>query len=131
MQTPPIKNDRLAVWDSVIEDIQGRDRKGIETYGTRLQPFNGRCAVQDAYEEALDLSVYLKQKLLEEKELQVKTYMAAMLALVFGKNLGVLSAKQEQELVDLTDQMFLQMDEETTTLVEQRFRDEVYPHVKK
>lgn len=131
MQTPPIKNNRPAVWDAVVEDIQERDRKGIETYGTRLQPFNGRSAVQDAYEEALDLSVYLKQYLLEEKELQVKTYIAANLAVVFGRNLGVLTLEQEKELGDLVDQMFLRMDEETLDIAEQRFRDEVYPHVKR
>ena len=33
---------------------------GIERYGTGLQAYNGRDMLQDAYEEALDLCVYLK-----------------------------------------------------------------------
>jgi len=49
----------------VARDLAARERKGIETYGRPLTPFNGRDALQDAYEEALDLACYLKQALLE------------------------------------------------------------------
>ena len=34
-------------------------------YGTALQPHNGRDALLDAYEEALDLAMYLKQAIVE------------------------------------------------------------------
>lgn len=64
-QPMPIKNERPPVWDSVIEDIRIRDQVGRHRYGTPLQPFNGRDALIDAYEEALDLVVYLKQAILE------------------------------------------------------------------
>lgn len=40
---------------------------GIAKYGTPVQAFNGRSALWDAYEEVLDLAVYLKQRLEEEK----------------------------------------------------------------
>lgn len=47
-------------------DIRGRRRLGIERYGTELQPHNGRDAVRDAYEETLDLWMYLVQLVEEE-----------------------------------------------------------------
>lgn len=44
-----------------------RKEIGRERYGTVLQPFNGRDALRDAYEEALDLCQYLKQALVERE----------------------------------------------------------------
>jgi hypothetical protein len=49
----------------VRADLEARELVGIERYGTPLQPFNGRDAVRDAYEEALDLACYLKQAIVE------------------------------------------------------------------
>lgn len=63
----PARNDLPAVWDMVVEDIKGRDDYGIRTYGTRLQPFNGRNALIDAYQEALDLVVFLRQAIYEQE----------------------------------------------------------------
>lgn len=63
----PIQNDLPGCWEAVIEDMKSRDRFGREKYGTALQPNNGRNALQDAYEEVLDLAVYLKQKIMEEE----------------------------------------------------------------
>jgi hypothetical protein len=62
---PPLPNDGPAVWDLVIEDMQARNFVGVQKYGTPLQPFNGRDVLLDAYEEAMDLTVYLKQALIE------------------------------------------------------------------
>lgn len=64
-QTAPLKNDSAAVWSLVIRDMADRDAMGLKKYGTRLQPNNGRNALQDAYEEALDLAVYLRQAIYE------------------------------------------------------------------
>lgn len=55
----------------VIADMEARAAKGVQTYGTRLQAFNGRDALVDAYQEALDLAIYLKQ-FLHERELMSK-----------------------------------------------------------
>lgn len=69
MNTPepmPSKNQYPAIWDLVIEDMRQRDQSGQEKYNTRLQPFNGRNSLLDAYQEALDLAVYLRQKIYEE-----------------------------------------------------------------
>jgi len=43
---------------------------GITRYGTALQPFNGRNAKLDLYEELLDAVMYLKQDLTETDELR-------------------------------------------------------------
>ena len=62
----PTPNQHPAVWSLVIADMQNRDAAGAAKYGTRLQPHNGRDALVDAYQEALDLAVYLRQRLYEE-----------------------------------------------------------------
>lgn len=67
-QPLPIVNNLPFVQDAVIADIEARKRVGIERYGTPLQAFNGRDALQDAYEEAIDLSMYLKQLIIERAE---------------------------------------------------------------
>lgn len=57
--------DKPKVWDLVLEDIAERDKLGKKRYGVHLRPFNGRDSLQDAYEEALDLVVYLRQVIYE------------------------------------------------------------------
>lgn len=64
-QPQPTPNDQPSVQDMVIADIEARKKVGLERYGTLLQPGNGRDALRDAYEEALDLAVYLRQAIAE------------------------------------------------------------------
>lgn len=64
-QPMPEQNGMPAVWDLVMNDIEERDAVGVQRYGTRLQPWNGRDALKDAYSEALDLAVYLRQAIYE------------------------------------------------------------------
>ena len=75
----PIRTDEPHIWDLVIEDIQikaiaglrepiiadmrARDAMGFERYGAHLQASNGRNPLVHAYQEALDLTVYLRQAL--------------------------------------------------------------------
>lgn len=61
----PVPNDNPAVWGLVIDDMQARDAAGQRKYGTKLQPHNGRDALTDAYQEALDLAAYLRQAIFE------------------------------------------------------------------
>jgi len=68
-QPPPVANDRPAVVDLVVAEMQARKAEGIRRYGVPLQPFNGRNADQDAFEEALDLTFYLRQALEERRNL--------------------------------------------------------------
>lgn len=64
-QPEPKPNSGPHVWDMVVADVWQRDADGRCKYGTHLQPHNGRDALKDAYEEALDLCVYLRQALYE------------------------------------------------------------------
>jgi len=66
-QPAPMRDiaDQPAVWDLVIADMRERDVVGRQRYGTPLQPHNGRDALVDAYQEALDLAVYLRQAIYE------------------------------------------------------------------
>lgn len=68
-EPPPRRNDSVAVWDLVIDDMAERNRIGTHKYGTPLQAFNGRRAVVDAYGEVLDLAVYLRQEIEERRRL--------------------------------------------------------------
>lgn len=49
--------------------MKSRDAVGRERYGVALQAFNTRNAVRDAFEEALDLIVYLKQYSIEREKM--------------------------------------------------------------
>lgn len=64
-QPAPIPNDKPSCWDLVLQDMMARDEIGRKRYGVPLQPGNGRDALADAYCEALDLVVYLRQALYE------------------------------------------------------------------
>lgn len=50
----------------VKQDLIDRAEMGEKKYGEKLKAFNGRCALTDAYQEALDLCMYLRQLLEEE-----------------------------------------------------------------
>lgn len=64
-QPLPVSNDLPAIQDLVIADIEDRKRVGLERYGSLLKAHNGRDALQDAFEEAIDLAMYLKQLIYE------------------------------------------------------------------
>ncbi len=77
-QPPPIATDRAGSWSLVIADVEAmgvpadviadmreRDRIGRERYGTPLTAGNGRKHLVDAYQEALDLVVYLRTEIEE------------------------------------------------------------------
>jgi hypothetical protein len=70
-QPMPVKHEGGCIQDLVIADIEKRKAIGLQRYGTLLQPFNGRDALRDAYEEALDLCQYLRQ-VIEERDLALK-----------------------------------------------------------
>lgn len=53
------------VVDLVMRDLEARAELGIKKYGEYLKPHNGRDALSDAYQEALDLCKYLRQAIYE------------------------------------------------------------------
>ena len=59
-QAPPTQGTGPDCWELVLADMAERRQVGIAKYGTALQPDNGRDALVDAYQEALDLCVYLR-----------------------------------------------------------------------
>lgn len=64
-QPLPVASGSPIMHRLVQDDLEGRLKVGIERYGQPLQGHNGRDALRDAYEEALDLTVYLRQALYE------------------------------------------------------------------
>jgi hypothetical protein len=64
-QPKPVPNERGSIQRMVRRDLLLREKLGKARYGTVLQAHNGRDALRDAYEEALDLACYLKQLMVE------------------------------------------------------------------
>lgn len=64
-QPMPVPNDNPSCHDLVTADMAARKAFGLEKYKTVLQADNGRDFLRDAYEEALDLVVYLRGAIFE------------------------------------------------------------------
>jgi hypothetical protein len=81
-QPDPLQNEKPAVWELVqqdfsdrweaddvtaaaLSDMKARDEWGRSKYKTPLQPFNGRDALIDFYQEVLDGAVYARQYIYE------------------------------------------------------------------
>lgn len=84
LQPDPVPNDSPSMHDLVMQDIEKRKEFGFKKYGTHLQADNGRDPLQDAYEEALDLVVYLKQSITERNAFFEKYYADNANVPVFG-----------------------------------------------
>ena len=55
------------VLDHVLSDLQERAETGRIKYGAYLETNNGRDPMWDAYQEILDLTMYLRQAILEQE----------------------------------------------------------------
>jgi hypothetical protein len=62
----PVPGDKI-VLELVMKDLNDRAQVGKEKYGTYLMTNNGRDALMDAYQEALDFVMYLRQAIEERK----------------------------------------------------------------
>lgn len=58
------------LWELIIEQMKARRELGIQRYSRPLTPYNGRDALIDAREEALDLVAYLTQAIYERDHLE-------------------------------------------------------------
>lgn len=67
-QNMPFAVEDRTVMEFVRADVIQRMEIGKQRYGTPLQTFNGRDGLLDAFEEALDLAIYLRQVVLERAE---------------------------------------------------------------
>lgn len=74
MQKRPKKNSHPEVMELFLKDLKARYEEGVRRYGVPLQPFNERDALQDAYEEAIDLALYLKQAIYERDKAAKKEF---------------------------------------------------------
>lgn len=66
-EPPPQKAEGRPIWDLVMEDMRERDQMGRRKYGVPLTAGDGRMSLTDAYQEALDLAVYLRKAIEEAK----------------------------------------------------------------
>lgn len=62
-EQPLPKGKGPVIADLVVADLMERKRVGTEKYGEPLKADNGRDALMDAYQEALDLVQYLRQEI--------------------------------------------------------------------
>lgn len=67
-QPAPTASRGREIWPLVIADMAARDAMGREKYGHPLRANNGRRPLVDAYQEVLDLAVYLRQEIEEREE---------------------------------------------------------------
>ena len=74
MQKRPKKNPHPEVMKLFLKDLKDRYKEGVRRYGVPLQPFNERDALQDAYEEAIDLALYLRQAIYERDKMALKDF---------------------------------------------------------
>jgi hypothetical protein len=83
----------LSYTESRLDD---RVSEGHKKYGTLLQTFNGRDALQDAWEESADLVFYLEQAMMElPKDRQHELFVIADLAREALLLIGELRVKKE------------------------------------
>ncbi len=55
------------IWELVISDMRERNAHGFQKYGQTLRAGDGRKHLVDAYQECLDMAVYLRQEI-EERQ---------------------------------------------------------------
>jgi hypothetical protein len=74
----PVPNGGRPIWEMVVEDMKARvigdmrerDKFGRDKYGVPLQAFNGRPTIIDLYQEALDITVYIRAEIEERAILE-------------------------------------------------------------
>lgn len=66
-QPMPIASAAPVAHRMVQADLEDRLMLGVERYGQPLQPFNGRNSLRDAYDEILDLAVYIRNEIYERE----------------------------------------------------------------
>lgn len=70
---PPPVGEGTVILPLVLADLSERAKHGREKYGTMLRAHNGRDALVDAYQEAMDLVMYLRQAIEERGGLTLDT----------------------------------------------------------
>lgn len=68
----PAPNAGEPCWPLVIKDMEERHVHGVKKYGTPLCVGDGRKALVDAYQESLDMAVYLRKAIAEDNDRQAR-----------------------------------------------------------
>lgn len=69
-QPLPTSNTNTPIVWLVTHDLEKRAALGERKYGQPLKAFNGRDALMDAYQEVLDLAMYMRQAIAEREKLE-------------------------------------------------------------
>lgn len=85
-EPPPAPSTGADVWPLVVKDMEERNRIGTAKYGTPLRTGNGRKALVDAYQEVLDLAVYLRQEIEESPLVKENARLTRVLAALREEN---------------------------------------------
>lgn len=67
-------------------DMKARDRMGARKYGLRHQSDNGRDHLVDAYQEVLDLALYIRAEIEKRKKRRAAARRRRALELVRARN---------------------------------------------
>ena len=97
VQQPPPKAGEEIVLNLVVKDLQDRAEVGLKKYGTYLKTQNGRDALMDAYQEALDLAMYLRQAI--EARLKVER-LSESLGGAVGGSVAIIQAQLRKAAED-------------------------------
>lgn len=112
-EPPPKHVDGPIMHDLVAGDLKSRSEFGRNKYGTNLRAFNGRDPLKDAYEEVLDLAVYLRQCLYErdKREEWMRTGERVLPPIIRSEqHADPLRARQATSFVDLDQTEVLKLD---------------------
>lgn len=97
-QQPPEDGTGPDCWELVLDDMESRRALGVEKYGKPLRPDNGRNALVDAYQESLDLVVYLRAAIEQNKALTEElSALKEMLAGDAGKIVSLIEGQLQIE----------------------------------
>jgi hypothetical protein len=81
---PDPKQGQQEVAQHVLDDMRDRIEMGRDKYGNLLETFNGRNAMWDAYQETLDLAMYLRQELMEQESIETDEIVSAYDEMIKG-----------------------------------------------
>lgn len=81
----------------LLNDLVERSELGCQKYGEFLATENGRDAMMDAYQKALDLVIYLKQALMERDGVEETEWARAGWYELYGEVMALEAAVNAQE----------------------------------
>ena len=83
---------------ALVPDLEARAAKGRETYGSDLMTHNGRSALMDWYQEALDGCMYGAQLFLETNSMQAFNLFYDQVRLAYELKIQLnIASNQERE----------------------------------